>query len=190
MDASRPRTIIRALNHAIGDWTHIQISLEHCVETARAERKKGASSMKNRIIGKSFGIIRRRERNAGQCVNSSSLLMLQFRRSATVFLFSISLYRFAVFLTRFALLPMKKKKNSYQQMSTFSHNSLVIYIVNRSYTILSNCATSNDISILAKRALRKKGIVILYMTFRVRTRAAFSFHFFFFLSFCNRFGDP
>lgn len=73
------------------------------------------------------------------------------------FFLSISLYRFAILPTRFALFP-DEEKNSYPRMSPFSRTTRWLYIANRSYTILSNHATSNEISILVKRALRKKCI--------------------------------
>jgi len=69
-----------------------------------------------------------------------------------------------------------------REFSPFSRNIRWLYVV--LIEVIQSYLTvppENEISILTERALRKKGVGDRYrygMTFRVRTRAAFSFHFF------------
>lgn len=74
------------------------------------QEKGDAFSVENRIIGKSLGIIRQWERNAGQCVNSSlRSLCRNSRGQRPSLLLSISPYRNVALSIRFALFLDQEK---------------------------------------------------------------------------------
>lgn len=191
---SRPRTITRILNHAIGDWTqifrfHSNILSKRPGPGERIHFVHG----ENRIIGKSLGIICRRETKCGSVCEQllAPYVAIQEVSDRLPFFLSLSL---PIALPYF---PPAEKKISYAQMSSFSRGLCSLLACTQLIEVIQSCLTvppsSNEISIFAKRALRKKSVdrsLSIRATFRVRNSRCFLFPFFFLSSFCNRFGDP